>query len=247
MLVHPGQRVPGGVVQDRGVGSPGVHRSGVTVGAGVKRDRARKRREGSQARGGQRPGGAIQGRARHQGLPQVRGGVPVDLAHAERGLIGIQRGQLTGGEGRRRVGDHDPVEVPRASRRQRRQGHRLRTVRTRGVDLGVAHPLVGQPGRPGRRGRVRSPSPDPPDQQDIQVQRRRSGRSRSRTGCRHKGAHGQRRCQECSQADPCSAHTSTHRSPPNPEKSFPLPRQTASSAMSTQHRAKGAASRIQAY
>ena len=144
MLVHARQGVPGGVGDERRVGGPGVHRGPVAVTASVKRDGPFELGEGGQAGSGQGPGGAIQGTSGRFGHAQGRGGVhvAVELAHAEGGLIGVQRGQLPRGIVARGIRDDDAVVVADVAAGQRRQADGLSGGRTRSGDQGERHPSL---------------------------------------------------------------------------------------------------------
>ena len=224
VLVYPGQHLPGRVGDQWRVGGPGVHRGPVAVGAGGERDRALELGEGGQPGRGQRPGGAVQGPSAHVGQAQGGGGVgiAVDLAHAERGLVGVQRGQLPGGEVRRVIGDDHAVEVAGGAAGQRGQRHRLARRRARRVDLGVGHPLRGQRGLPGRRRGIGRPVPDQQDLQVQRVRRGRRGRSTHRSQAQRRQHRGQDQPQPPRPPTPASSDRRPHRnSPPIPEDSCP--------------------------
>ncbi len=166
VLVDGGQDAARRVLQPRRDGGPGHGRGRVAVGAGAEGDRALELRQGQQPGGGELGAGAVQ-RARAgvgQAQGRVRVAVPVDLPDPERRLVAVHRGQLPGGEVGGRVGDDHPVVVALRPAGQRGQGDRLTARRAGRVHLGVGHPLGGQRGRPGRRGRIGGPAAHPAEQ-----------------------------------------------------------------------------------
>ena len=88
---------------------------------------------------------------RRRSPPTLRVGVPVDLVHSERRLVGFESGQLPGSDACRRVGDHDTIKRTGRRRRRRRcrQRHRLGSVSPRRCHHRLGHALVAaRPARP---------------------------------------------------------------------------------------------------
>ncbi len=183
VLVDAGQHLARGVLQPGGQRCPGVDRRREAVGAGVEGDGSLEPGERGQTGRGQL-GRSSEHPARGIGQTEGRGRVhvPVHLAHAVGGLIGVEGTQLARRETRWRVGQHHAVEVAHRPGGERRERDGLGAVGPGGGDGGVGHALAAQRRLPRRSGRVRRPRAD---QEHVEIELHRGGRRRA-------GDHGHR-------------------------------------------------------
>ena len=178
MLVHAHEGVTGSAVEDRRERCADI--SGGPVPPRPRRERYRSgqfrecrepRHRQRAHRIVQRASGSVGGTKR-----RIRVHVAIDLADPERGLVGVQRRQLTGGESGGRVSNDDAVEVPGSAAGQGRQRDGFRGRGAGRIYLRIGDTFVGQRRPPRCGGDVGGAISDEQDPQVERVGRRRSGR-----------------------------------------------------------------------